>query len=89
MNGVVRKNRCSYGYGELKDLILTHVPDFCWQTSFEILTMLEQVDEDLGWDNLRVRLHQLHKDGLIERRSYTKSRPHGSEWKKRYSEPSA
>lgn len=52
------------------DYILTLLPDFCWQTSFEILTMIEQEDDKLEGNVLCCILRALHLDGLVMRRPF-------------------
>lgn len=49
-------------------LILKYLPDFCWQTNPEILTMLEQVDEDIIENSMSVTLCRLYDMGLIKKK---------------------
>src|ERR1700722_1718718 len=71
-----------YPYGGLRKFILLHLPDFCWQTPAEIVEMLEIVDEDIDVATVIVTLFHLKRDGLVEKRRYTKFRPNGYQMKK-------
>lgn len=53
-------------------LIVKHLPSFCWQTWDEILTMLEQIDEDIDAFCLRATLSKLKKRGIIIGRALPK-----------------
>lgn len=49
-----------------------YLPDFCYQTAFEILTFLEGIDEDVKPECVKVIVGQLARDGKLLRR-YTKT----------------
>ena len=51
-----------------RKFLLSFLPTFVWQTSFEILTMIEQVHEDVNPDSLNVILCDLAKKGQIASR---------------------
>jgi hypothetical protein len=42
-----------------RKLILTHLPTFCWQTAQQVLTMLEQIDEDISEGLVIVNLSRM------------------------------
>jgi hypothetical protein len=46
-------------------LILEHLPDYRFQTAHEILTMLEQVNENSQDDTVKVILSQMRKLGVL------------------------
>lgn len=60
-----------YGSHRLKPnkLIMTYLPTFAWQTVIEIVTMLEQIDEDINEASIKIRLWQLWKQGKIEKKT--------------------
>ncbi len=45
-----------------------YLPNFCWQTAQEVLTFLEQIDEDVGEDTVKVTLGILVRQGVVETR---------------------
>lgn len=55
-------------YQPTSKIILRYLPSFCFQTAFEILTMLEGVDEDIDPFCVNVLLCRLSSMGKIERR---------------------
>lgn len=44
----------------------TGIFTFCWQIHQEILTFMEQLDENIEDNNLKVCLSQLLKKGILE-----------------------
>lgn len=48
--------------------LLEVMPEFCWQTTYEILTMFEQIDDDVLPNSLKTLLYLLHKNGYLDRR---------------------
>jgi hypothetical protein len=50
-------------------LILEHLPDYRFQTAHEILTMLEQVNENSQDDTVEVVLSQMRKLGVLDPRT--------------------
>lgn len=55
---------------KVRHLIRTYVPTFCWQTSMEIMTMLEGVEEDIELHVLQATLSQMKARGMIEMAPY-------------------
>lgn len=51
-----------------------YMPTFCFQTPFEILTMLEQVDESVDYFSLSATITRLHQQGYLMRRKASSSR---------------
>lgn len=51
-----------------RKLIMLYLPCCAWQTYFEVLTQLEQLDEDIKAECVKVCLTTLANDGRIERR---------------------
>lgn len=49
----------------IRDLLFAYLPDFCWQTAYEILLMLEQVDEDVDERSFYLELNKMVKTGYI------------------------
>ncbi len=51
-------------------LFRENIPNFCWQTSYEILTMLEQVGglEEIQMGMVHTYLFQLVEEGTVEER---------------------
>lgn len=48
-----------------RKLLEDHIPDFCWQTAQEILSMLEQIDEDIPENSVCVTLARMHIEGVV------------------------
>lgn len=46
--------------------IRARLPNFCWQIAHEILTMIEQVDEDVNSQSIHITLHQMAALGELE-----------------------
>lgn len=46
-------------------LILRYLPTFAWQTPMEIITMLEQVNEDVRPESIVITLWRLKKKGIL------------------------
>lgn len=65
----------------IRQLLIAHLPDFAWQTSYEILTMLEVVDEDISENALKVLLHALWKKKLLDRKTVTRYLISRGSWK--------
>ena len=55
-------------------LIRAYLPDFCWQTTFEIMRMLEQYDIEstITYDSVKCVISHLVADGLVLRRRLPK-----------------
>lgn len=51
-------------YGRVFSLL----PDFCWQTKDEIITMMEYYNENLNEDSIVTILMLLSKCGFVEKR---------------------
>jgi hypothetical protein len=49
-------------------LIEILVPSFCWQTAYEILTMLELVDDTIESGLVSVVLHDMSRKGIVQSR---------------------
>lgn len=49
-------------------LLMTYLPIFAWQTVIEIVTMLEQLNEDVNGASVKIRLWQLWKQGRVEKK---------------------
>jgi hypothetical protein len=53
-------------FQSVKDFLLRGLPDFCWQDRYEILTMAEQLNEEIEEGNLFVQLCRLVNRGALE-----------------------
>jgi hypothetical protein len=53
------------------DLLLTYLPDFCWLTFRDIISMLELIDPLIAEDTLSAALSRLHKAGKIVSKKYS------------------
>src|ERR1700722_16106276 len=62
-----------YNYYELQNLILKYLPDFCFQSAIEILTMMEQIGESMSQGSLVAKLWVLVRKGKIEKRPNPRS----------------
>lgn len=51
-----------------RQLILDHLPSFCWQTREEIVTMIEQINEDIPENLVASVLYQMELIGEVEKR---------------------
>jgi hypothetical protein len=60
-----------------RKLILKFLPSFCWQTRFEVVTMMEQIAEDMPAQLIATALQQMWMDGEVERRSIVTARKPG------------
>lgn len=60
------------------ELIFQYLPDYCWQTSFEILTMIEQIYEDISPNTLYVTLHHMRTNNLVDARMPIRLSPKGA-----------
>ena len=49
-------------------LLRKYLPSCCWQTAFEILTMLEQVNENIVENSLKTALSTAAVSGVVEKR---------------------
>jgi hypothetical protein len=58
-------------------LILKYLPDFCWQSWNEIVTMFEVIDEDISISCLRATIFRLQCNGQIEHRRDPRMRKSG------------
>jgi hypothetical protein len=58
-------------------VLLNFLPDFCWQTSDEVVSMMEQIDEEISEGSLRVTLSKLAGRGLIEKQNRLQIPPSG------------
>lgn len=47
-------------------LLEDHLPSFCWQSAYEVLIMLEQIDEDVGYDCVKTTLCRM-SEGAVPR----------------------
>lgn len=52
------------------NMVVRVMPDFCWQTAYEILTMAEIENERLEYETLKAYLSKLLKKKAIEAREY-------------------
>jgi hypothetical protein len=52
----------------VRQLILTYLPTFAWQTAAEVLSMLEYVDENISEDAIGLQLTKLYQQGLLTRK---------------------
>ena len=52
----------------MKLLLLKLLPTFCYQTWFEVLTMVEQLAPHASEQGVRSGLTELHAEGLVVRR---------------------
>lgn len=70
-------------YRSVRHFLIDGLPDFCWQTSHEIMTYAEQLDEDVNSMSLIIQLWRLGREGWIERKLHpTKRRgPRGRVWR--------
>ena len=59
-------------YGAMA-LMRSYLPDFCWQTSYDILLMLEQADIDSVFDYNAVKtiLCSLIRSGFVVKRKFS------------------
>lgn len=46
---------------------LSALPSFCWQSGFEILTMVEQLNEDISAEVVKQTVCRLAREGWIDR----------------------
>lgn len=53
----------------LRALILMYLPDFCFQTEFEILTMLEQINQNISPGSVKTLVSRLHTGGVLKSRA--------------------
>ena len=51
-------------------LIKKHMPTFCWQTAHEVLTFLEQIDEDIDPVCVQGELCRFRKCGFLIARNF-------------------
>jgi hypothetical protein len=61
-------NRCIRYPVSARQLILDHLPSFCWQTRAEIVTMIEQINEDIPENLVASVLYQMELIGQVEKR---------------------
>ena len=52
--------------GRVARLVEDYLPSFAWQSAFEIMIMLEVVDEAINYDSLKHTLGRMAKTGQIE-----------------------
>jgi hypothetical protein len=78
----VKANR-RYGYGEFEALIFRVLPDWLWATPLEILAMLEFIDDEIEFHNLRITLFRMFRNGKLEKRRYTAERANGAQFKRK------
>jgi predicted transcriptional regulator len=53
----------------IQALLMRYLPDFCYQTSQEVCSMIEQVDEDITYLTVCVTLSRLVAKGRVHRRT--------------------
>lgn len=53
----------------ITQIIRAYLPTYCWQTQHEIVTFVEQVNEDASVECIGAAIHNLRKRGEIEARS--------------------
>jgi predicted transcriptional regulator len=58
--------------GTWEHMFRSLLPDFCWQTSDEIVSMFEQINEDASEMSIRVTLSRLKQRGLVETQMRTR-----------------
>jgi hypothetical protein len=63
-------------YLPTSDLIINYLPDFCWQTTEEVVNFLQQIIINLDPESIKVTLC------LLARRGVLISRPVKSRWVK-------
>lgn len=57
----------------ITQIIRSYLPQFCWQTRYEIVTFVEQINEDASIDCIGAAINKLKKRGEIEsRKAHTK-----------------
>jgi hypothetical protein len=58
-------------------LILSVTTSFIWLTATDVLAMVEQLDDDVTEDAVKIAIWKLVKEGMLEKRAYRGERANG------------